>query len=639
MFSVTLYRRISFLEPAAARALITQPVRDHYQVMDDAVEKILQITSGHPYYTQLVCHCVFDRWLRSPTPAMTVADVDAVLAEAIELGSANLTYVWEDSAPEEQAMMAGMAAVMQSRGRPATVQQVREAWRKVGVTLPEGDIVRAVRRLTSREVVAGEQAYSFSVDLQRRWLEKHRRLEWVKEELAETVREWDRPAEAGPGTRTAALPRESERDSADDAATSQLREPAGTPADGTAVRHTAHRGRRRWLLAAASILTAAITVAAILIPGIFRHDQVTAAPAVAAVQPDRLAGRLLGTQFAATDVPSGTSAFAPQLSASLTSLTSSRNNTPEASGLAVAVHTKFSGVGDMGVNYYVFDNLGDANSYFSSTPPFADNYRPSGSFSAAGIGDSTKCGRATTPAHLTSWGCLTLSNYVVSYSRVIESGTDNGEDLESELALDAVRHLRSVAEAAPRAAPLQPPGALQAQALYAKLDSAFPAPLVPEGLGTAPVVRSYLNPEPGLLGPNKRIEVDLGGPGPGYTYSYISFYVFDTVQAAQAWFSRNITPTNPAGKLDKPTGHIPFPLSGFSSPQQEQCNTYAQTAGHGYPAAGVSGCYVQWGNVVLAGKTKLNATAGNQAPEAADINMGLALTWAALLRVGQVIAP
>ena len=30
---------------------------------------------------------------------MDAADVEAVLTEAIELGSANLTYVWEDSAP------------------------------------------------------------------------------------------------------------------------------------------------------------------------------------------------------------------------------------------------------------------------------------------------------------------------------------------------------------------------------------------------------------------------------------------------------------------------------------------------------------------------------------------------------------
>ena len=198
LFSVGLYHRISFLEPAAARALITQPVRDHYQVMDDAVEKILQITSGHPYYTQLVCHCMFDRWSRSPKPAMTVADVDAVLAEAIELGSANLTYVWEDSTPEEQAMMAGMAAVMDGRSRPVTVDHVREAWRKISVSLPEDEVARAVRSLTGREVVVGERTYAFAVDLQRMWLEKHCRLDWVKEQLAEVVREWNRPGRAAP---------------------------------------------------------------------------------------------------------------------------------------------------------------------------------------------------------------------------------------------------------------------------------------------------------------------------------------------------------------------------------------------------------------------------------------------------------
>src|SRR5260370_24905873 len=55
LFSVALYHRISFLEPAAARELITQPAAEHYQVAPQAVEKILQITSGQPYYTQPSC--------------------------------------------------------------------------------------------------------------------------------------------------------------------------------------------------------------------------------------------------------------------------------------------------------------------------------------------------------------------------------------------------------------------------------------------------------------------------------------------------------------------------------------------------------------------------------------------------------
>ena len=438
------------------------------------------------------------------------------------------------------------------------------------------------------------------------------------------------------------LPREPGQLSAGGAAASPLREPAGAPG-GTVSRRAGRGGRwrpsRALLIVAASILAVAIAGAAVLIT-VLRPSPVTAAAAVAAVQPDRLAGHMAGLPFAATDVPGGTSAFAPQLSASLTSLTSTSDNSPEASGLVAAVHAKFSGAGDIGVSYYVFDNLGDANSYFSSAPLFSGPYRPAGSFSAAGIGDLTKCGRATAPAQLTAWGCLTLSNYVVSYSWVIESGAVNGAGLESELALDAVRHLRSAAEKTPPASLPQPPGSLTASALFAKLDSAFPAALVPEGLGSLPKVSTILRPAlPGLMGSNRRIAIDFQGTGPDYTFSYESIYVFDTAQHAQAWFSTNLEPEDPAGKTDTRTNHVPFPPSGFPSSQQAQCNTYSQPAVLGQPAAGLSVCYVVWGNVVVTGGTRMSATASNREPVAADSNMALTMARAALLRIGQAIAP
>ena len=203
LFSVSLYHRISFLEPAAARELITRPVVDHYKLTPQAVTRILQITSGHPYYTQLVCHCLFDSWSRAPKSVMDTADVAAVLAEAIELGSANLTYVWEDSAPEEKALMAGVAAAMRRGTDPVIIDDALDAWCEVGVRLPEREVARALRSLTSREVLGGDQAYRFSVDLQRLWCEKHRHLDWVKDELAEAIQQWHdstqlRPADTVP---------------------------------------------------------------------------------------------------------------------------------------------------------------------------------------------------------------------------------------------------------------------------------------------------------------------------------------------------------------------------------------------------------------------------------------------------------
>jgi hypothetical protein len=252
LFNTSLYHRISFLEPAAARDLITQPAQDYYEVAPEAIEKILQITSCHPYYTQLVCHCLFDLWSRSPKPVMSVADVDAVLAEAIELGSANLTYVWRDSTPGEQATMAGMAAAMRSQPGPVTVDQVRRVWRTTDVSLPAREAVRAVRGLVAREVIAGADTYSFAVDLQRLWLDKHRRLDWVKDELTDSVLEWNRSAEPWPADAISGQP---DRPTTDRAAVSG-------PAASKGTRPSA--GRRYLAIAAAAVIVVGYLTAALV---------------------------------------------------------------------------------------------------------------------------------------------------------------------------------------------------------------------------------------------------------------------------------------------------------------------------------------------------------------------------------------
>ena len=191
LFSPALYHRISFLEEAAARKLITEPVREHYEMSPDAVDTIIRIASGHPYYTQLVCQSLFDRWSsRPPKPVMTAEDVYPALGDAIERGSPNLTYVWEDSSPEEKAVMAAMAAAMRTGRHAVTGKAIRETWRKTCGSLPDRKLSAALRSLASREVITGVEAYSFSVDLQRLWLDKHRRLDWVKDELAEPIQQW-----------------------------------------------------------------------------------------------------------------------------------------------------------------------------------------------------------------------------------------------------------------------------------------------------------------------------------------------------------------------------------------------------------------------------------------------------------------
>jgi hypothetical protein len=190
LFSVGLYRKISFLTRDAATALITQPVKDYYKLEPATVDLIFSITSGHPYFTQLVCHGLFTQWLQHRRSTLRPEDVSAVLNEAVERGLAVLKQVWDDSLPGEQAIMAALSSVMGRRNHPISLAESDRVWAALGVIMPSDERAKAVRSLIARDVLSGDEKYMFTVELQRLWILKYKKLEWVKEELAATLRRW-----------------------------------------------------------------------------------------------------------------------------------------------------------------------------------------------------------------------------------------------------------------------------------------------------------------------------------------------------------------------------------------------------------------------------------------------------------------
>ena len=148
LFSVGLYRKISFLTRDAATSLITQPVKDYYKFEPSAIDRILIITSGHPYFTQLLCHSLFNHWLQHHRPLIRMEDVNPVLSEVVERGLAVLKQVWDDSSPGEKAVLAAMAAAMGKRSHSVGVADVDRAWAALDVVIPENEMARALRSLT-----------------------------------------------------------------------------------------------------------------------------------------------------------------------------------------------------------------------------------------------------------------------------------------------------------------------------------------------------------------------------------------------------------------------------------------------------------------------------------------------------------
>jgi hypothetical protein len=189
LFNVALYKKISFLDRSSAVDLITRPVEKIYTFEPDAVERILEVTSAHPYFTQLICHGLFNYSVSKTINPVTVADVNAVLDEAVERGLAVLKHVWEESSPAEKAVLSALASHGETfphqRMAAADESTIKNAWFSLGEDIPRGEIASAVKRLIARDVIVASPmgGYRFTVELQRMWVQKYRRLDWTREEI------------------------------------------------------------------------------------------------------------------------------------------------------------------------------------------------------------------------------------------------------------------------------------------------------------------------------------------------------------------------------------------------------------------------------------------------------------------------
>ena len=203
LFSVGLYKKISFLERDAALKLITQPVQNVYAVELEAQERILEITGAHPYYTQLLCHSLFARWQRTRVEAIQVADVDAVIDEAVERGLAVLKHTWEESSPAEKAILAGAAATMREHHARVSEQDIARVLKQNAIVILPEEAGQAYKSLLARDLFTGSDPFGFAVDLTRLWINKYERVEWVRDEISDAIKAWTRkdvPLEHVPAT-------------------------------------------------------------------------------------------------------------------------------------------------------------------------------------------------------------------------------------------------------------------------------------------------------------------------------------------------------------------------------------------------------------------------------------------------------
>lgn len=177
LFNIAAYRPITFLRPTEMRRLILEPVRQYNTEYDPlAVDRIIGITAGHPYFAQLLLHEMMVYHNEMKASYLTAVDVDQVVDRIIGRGEAHFRYIWDESTEEERQVLQAMTELLVSADGVAakdlraflTARGLQSADRWKG----------ALTSLENRDILSRNDAksplYRFNVDLIRLWVERTR---------------------------------------------------------------------------------------------------------------------------------------------------------------------------------------------------------------------------------------------------------------------------------------------------------------------------------------------------------------------------------------------------------------------------------------------------------------------------------
>jgi tetratricopeptide (TPR) repeat protein len=178
-FKTALYRKISFLSKDDCQQLIARPVEGVLAYDPQAIERIYAVTGGHPYFAQLVCHELFSLCQKTGMRSLSEGDVDGILDDVIERGTVNLKFTWDEASHLEKWILACLA---QAEGA-ASMAELSRTLQGQRVRALEPDLNAALLHLREKDVLSEENR--FVVYLLRRWLQKNRPLDRVREELVE----------------------------------------------------------------------------------------------------------------------------------------------------------------------------------------------------------------------------------------------------------------------------------------------------------------------------------------------------------------------------------------------------------------------------------------------------------------------
>lgn len=185
LFNIAHDARLGSLERSAAHQLVQEGLTRVGQITDQAVELLLNLTAGYPFYLQLLCYRLYEQAYEQKS-VLTEEVVEQVVAAWLEKAdNSRFQHLWEGydraSAQRNKLILSALAEFANGEQQCATYEQLAQT---LYLTMPERDLVQSLDDLADLGVLERNQAsYAITVELFARWLRRHWPLELTRKEM------------------------------------------------------------------------------------------------------------------------------------------------------------------------------------------------------------------------------------------------------------------------------------------------------------------------------------------------------------------------------------------------------------------------------------------------------------------------
>jgi len=154
---------------------------------DEAMERVWQLTHGHPFLTQQLCSHVWERAYGEEDeepeepPTVTPEGVDTAVPGALEASRNTMEWLWDGLPPAERVVASALA---EAGPDPISRGALERLLHESGVRVVIRELQNAPQLLQDWDLIEpADGGYRFRFELLRRWIADHKPLHRVQEKL------------------------------------------------------------------------------------------------------------------------------------------------------------------------------------------------------------------------------------------------------------------------------------------------------------------------------------------------------------------------------------------------------------------------------------------------------------------------